>query len=444
MTVVFLTFHGVSHFNASFRIARLLSKTYTPIYAGFPLFRNYVEGQGFKFYPLESVPFGLGFEGWVNEREKTKSTWFGSLRDRWNGRLFSHRDKEIRRLVDDLHPTCIFIDAQQPTDFVVLYPYAKARRIKIVILHTMLPHVLRRGYPPGNSLIGPRQSIVAFATLAYRCRRSFRKMVSLVKFLGKTNESMIRSKMKANGTPLSYLSTSVSHLSVHITGPDEFILSPEEFDFSSPARSARELYVGFLPDNLRREFVSETVVTLLSHVERAKLPLVYCSLGTVSGSDMKLVDDFLKRFTEAVATLPVVAAISTMARGQLNSQTQLPSNVYVFNPAPQLTLLGKASVFITHGGINSIKESIYAGVPMLVYARDPRLDQNGNAARIKFNKLGLTGDIRRDSVAGIASKINELMQNPEYRTNVFEFKSLDSLYDDNRFLELFSRVAPLD
>src|SRR5688572_12108985 len=153
MTIIILTFHGISHFNASFRIARLLSRTHSIIYAGFPAFRGYIETQGFRYYTLESVPFGLGFEEWVNRRERVTNIWMRSVRDRWNGRLFSDREKELHKLLDEVNPTHIFIDAQQPTDFVVLYPHAKRRRIKMAILHTLLPQVLRKSYPPANSLV---------------------------------------------------------------------------------------------------------------------------------------------------------------------------------------------------------------------------------------------------------------------------------------------------
>jgi UDP:flavonoid glycosyltransferase YjiC (YdhE family) len=133
-----------------------------------------------------------------------------------------------------------------------------------------------------------------------------------------------------------------------------------------------------------------------------------------------------------------------MATGDGNLQIHLPPNVWSFNPAPQLALLSRASAFITHGGINSIKESIHAEVPMIVYPRDPRQDQYGNAARVVFNQLGLLGDIRKDSASDISSKITQLMLNPSYRRRVHEFKVIDCGYTDERFKELFDRIKPLD
>src|SRR6185503_18859644 len=70
----------------------------------------------------------------------------------------------------------------------------------------------------------------------------------------------------------------------------------------------------------------------------------------------------------------------------------LPPNVVVVPRTPQHTLLEKASVFVTHGGLSSVKEAIWFGVPMLVFPLG--YDQHGNAARIAFHGLGARGDER--------------------------------------------------
>ncbi|MFL8673036.1 glycosyltransferase [Clostridioides sp. GD02404] len=40
---------------------------------------------------------------------------------------------------------------------------------------------------------------------------------------------------------------------------------------------------------------------------------------------------------------------------------------------PQLEILEKADVFITHGDLNSVMESLYFGVPMVVRLNDIQL-----------------------------------------------------------------------
>lgn len=66
----------------------------------------------------------------------------------------------------------------------------------------------------------------------------------------------------------------------------------------------------------------------------------------------------------------------------------VPNNAIVVNNAPQLELLKKASVCITHGGFNTVLEALTQGVPQI--AIPVTNDQPGVAARIEYKKTGKT------------------------------------------------------
>ena len=68
-------------------------------------------------------------------------------------------------------------------------------------------------------------------------------------------------------------------------------------------------------------------------------------------------------------------------------------------------------MMITHGGMNSITECIFRQIPMLVYPLNRNWDQPGNAARIVFHGLGMSGNISRDSSRQIYKKINQIREN---------------------------------
>jgi MGT family glycosyltransferase len=93
-----------------------------------------------------------------------------------------------------------------------------------------------------------------------------------------------------------------------------------------------------------------------------------------------------------------------------------PPNVIVVSYAPQLEMLKRASVIITHGGLGTIKESILLGVPMIVFPMV--LDQPGNAARVAYHRLGVSGSMALATAASIQEMIDNVYNNPTYRNNV--------------------------
>ncbi len=57
---------------------------------------------------------------------------------------------------------------------------------------------------------------------------------------------------------------------------------------------------------------------------------------------------------------------STIAPARLGD---IPANFVVRCFVPQLKVLSRASVFLSHGGMNSVSESLYYGVPVIVLSQ---------------------------------------------------------------------------
>jgi MGT family glycosyltransferase len=87
----------------------------------------------------------------------------------------------------------------------------------------------------------------------------------------------------------------------------------------------------------------------------------------------------------------------------------LPENVMVRGWVPQLAVLAKSRLMITHGGLGSIKECVQFRVPMVVFPVE--FDQPGNAARVVFHRLGLRGDMRRATPEAIRELLDHAMTN---------------------------------
>jgi UDP:flavonoid glycosyltransferase YjiC (YdhE family) len=70
-----------------------------------------------------------------------------------------------------------------------------------------------------------------------------------------------------------------------------------------------------------------------------------------------------------------------------------PENVIVVATAPQLELLKRADLCITHAGLNTVLEALGQGVPLL--AVPIGYDQPGVAARIAHHRVGEFLEIER-------------------------------------------------
>jgi zeaxanthin glucosyltransferase len=118
-----------------------------------------------------------------------------------------------------------------------------------------------------------------------------------------------------------------------------------------------------------------------------------------------------------------------VARGALDPARlgAVPRNVVLAVSVPQPALLARARAFITHGGLNSIKESISRGVPLLVF---PMVnDQPGNAARVVFHGIGRRARTWVSEVE-VARQVGALLGDEAARARVAEmgrtFRRLDT------------------
>ena len=73
----------------------------------------------------------------------------------------------------------------------------------------------------------------------------------------------------------------------------------------------------------------------------------------------------------------------------------IPENFIVAPYVPQLEILPRTNVFITHGGMNSTMESLYFGVPLIVI---PHISEQKLTAQ-RIQELGLGIDLDESSVA---------------------------------------------
>ena len=92
-----------------------------------------------------------------------------------------------------------------------------------------------------------------------------------------------------------------------------------------------------------------------------------------------------------------------------------PKNAVIVKRAPQLELLKRASVCVTHAGLNTVLESLAQGVPQV--AIPVTFDQPGVAARIADKQTGLVTSLDKLSAEHLSTLLNEVLSNPTYGAN---------------------------
>jgi len=141
--------------------------------------------------------------------------------------------------------------------------------------------------------------------------------------------------------------------------------------------------------------------------------LIYVATGTIQYHTYRqLYHNIIKALVEDVFP-GYIQVVMAVGKGQaLEAFGALPSNFIVVPYAPQVKLLQRASVFITHGGANSVNEALFYGKPLLVIAsgRDPI----SVAQRVAYNGAGISLKPGHATVRTIRRSIIELLNNPRY------------------------------
>ena len=93
----------------------------------------------------------------------------------------------------------------------------------------------------------------------------------------------------------------------------------------------------------------------------------------------------------------------------------VPGNAIIVNHTPQLEVLKRTSVCITHAGLNTVLESLGQGVPQV--AIPITFDQPGVAARIAEKKTGVTMPFEKLTADHLSALLGEVLNNAVYRDN---------------------------
>lgn len=441
--ILFLPYHGFGHINSFLKPARILKDHYEIVFAAHEYFNTYVKSQGFTVWPMKSLPFALGFERWSNQTRKRRPLFWHVWRDRWTDRLYHERKNELLGILDACNPTHVVLDRWQSTDFVVLYPYLKKRNIKVCFINAMLPlQITTQGWPLCLD-VSPTDPCHRGQVRKLILKRKFQRCIQFIRYTGRDNHSLFRERLNRNALPPGYEPKYDSIFSFPIDRIAEFICAPRELDFSLP--EDHQHFIGSMIDFDRMERVDPRFQDYQEEIHSKIMQgkkLIYCSFGSVHYKKENTMRRFQSLLIQAIDGGNCILLLSTALPGS-DAFHNPASGVYVFKSVPQLAVLQHARAFVSHGGLNSIKESIHFGVPLLVYPVDHHTDQPGNAARVRYHRIGLTGRLHAETRESIRAKIARLMQDPVYHEQLNHFKTREQNYTEAQFLERFRNLKTL-
>ncbi len=141
-------------------------------------------------------------------------------------------------------------------------------------------------------------------------------------------------------------------------------------------------------------------------------PLIYASMGTLMNG---LTDVYRTIIAAAAQRKGVQLVLSIGDQLDLEQIGPLPNNTILVQRAPQLELLKRASVCITHAGLNTVLESLTQGVPQVTIP--VTVDQPGVAARIAEKKTGRFVPLKELNVSRLSLLLDHVLNDPVYRDN---------------------------
>jgi MGT family glycosyltransferase len=116
---------------------------------------------------------------------------------------------------------------------------------------------------------------------------------------------------------------------------------------------------------------------------------------------------------EACAGLDLQLAISLGGGQDPALLGDLRGDMVVVGYAPQLDLIQRSALTISHGGLNTVLESLERGVPMVVLP--VTYDQPGVGARVEWSGVGRSIPVGRLTVDRLRDAVRMVLGDPGYR-----------------------------
>ena len=142
-------------------------------------------------------------------------------------------------------------------------------------------------------------------------------------------------------------------------------------------------------------------------------PKIYLSLGTLYNDNI----EFYRAVLAAFSDHPAQFLLSVGRVIDIHGLGPIPDNFIVQPSVPQLELLKKVDLFITHGGMNSVNEGLNYGVPLVIVPQ--QIEQAFNGRQVARQGAGFiladTPPYGQTDARVLRRTVDKVLADPSYR-----------------------------
>lgn len=153
-------------------------------------------------------------------------------------------------------------------------------------------------------------------------------------------------------------------------------------------------------------FVGPSIRPVENVIEKKSDKLIYISMRTVINDSV----EFYKKCIEAFANTKYQVIMSVGNLINIEDLGAIPDNITISRFVDQIAVLSQADVFLTHCGMNSVNESLYYKVPLVMFPQTS--EQDGVATRVE--QLGAGIRLKNINVKSIRTTIENVLNTKSY------------------------------
>lgn len=222
-------------------------------------------------------------------------------------------------------------------------------------------------------------------------KQSIGQIFGMIFSMGKIQKDIIRLQNK--GYPIN----NVLDIIKNDDNTDTIVYTSPEFQPCSETFSDKYTFIG------------PSIRPITDEIVKTHKKLIYISMGTVINNNASFYHNCIKAFADT--DFQVIMSVGNLT--DMTKFENLPENISVYQNVDQIAVLSKADVFISHCGMNSVNESLYYGVPLVMFPQTP--EQGGVANRVSQLKAGIM--LKKNTVKNIQNAVKSLIDDSEYRKN---------------------------